>query len=1357
MPLYRRVLPLAWSFLAAVPLPAQSPPAVPEPLRPWVPWVLAQHPDLPCPLVDGERLCAWPGRLALDLDDGGGTFTVEAVADRELDLPLPGSPTHWPEEVTDDGGDALMRRLGEVPAARLGPGRHRLGGRWRWSRLPETLPVPPAYALVDLKLRGAAVAEPRREDDGTLWLARDRRQEDERDRVEIEVERLLEDGVPVTLTTRLRLRVSGGARAVELASPLPAGFIPTGLGGELPLSLAGGTLLVVQVRPGTWEVTLRARAAGPVREIALAERAGAAGVEWPERELWAFRAAPDVRAVRVSGAPGIDPQRTELPEEWRSLPIYQLTPGATLLFEELRRGQPEPPPDGVQLRRTWWLEQAGDRYTARDVLSGELFQGGRLEALAPAELGRFALGAGERGQVITEWDGGTGVEVRDAALQAVAELTYPRRGALPAVGWNRDVQSLHVALRVPPGWTLLAAPGTDRAGGSWLDEWTLLDLFLLLILSLATWRLDGRLRGLLAFAFLALAWHEPRATALWCWWLALLPLRGLLLVLPAERARLVRGLRWAVLAAFTFQLVVFCADQWRTGLFPQLEHKPLGPDAVYMRFMYSGWWRDEVVENAIPRPKAPAAPREAGLAPAVDTTIDADAVVQTGAGVPSWQWKSYDLTWNGPVTAEQTLRLFFVSPGVEGLLSLLRIAAVVLIAWGLIDPRRTTGAAAAKATPAVAAGLVLLGLLGTAPAQAQEPAESPDPIDLLAELERRLTAPPACHPDCVEVPRLVLAADAGGLRVTADVHAAADGAWTLPGPAAAWTPARVTVDGERAVALRRGDDGFFRLRLAAGVHQVVLAGPARDSVSLEFPLRPRTLEWQGEGWTVDGWRPDEPPPGALRLDRQLPLAAEAGAAAFAPEPWLELHRRLDVGVKWLVRSELRRHGPPGEVVRARVPLWPGESLTTAGIPVENGEALVGLDPGETVRRFESTLAETAVLELTAPADRPWLERWELACSPIWHCTAPSGGIGGESTAPSVGEGTAAGLAPVRHMDEGVWRPLWLPWPGESVTLAFARPAAAAGRTTTFDRAELTVSLGRRLLEADLTLAARASQGGEQAIRLPAEAALQAFAIDGRPHPVQGDGGRFAFSLEPGDHKVTVSWRQDHRTGFFERAPAVDLGGEAVDVILRLEVPPNRWLLWTGGPGWGPVVLFWQHLLVLALAAWALGRWAPAPLAWYDWLLLAAGLRQVPLAAAATVVAWLLALAVRRRLEPRRWWTYDGLQLALLVAGLIAVGVLYAAVHSGLLFPPQMQVLAPGAVRSSSASLAWYVDRAAEGLPRPWILSLPLWVWRVLMLLWSLWLASRVLRWAPWAWERLTVGPLLASPKAFARWREGMSA
>ncbi len=138
------------------------------------------------------------------------------------------------------------------------------------------------------------------------------------------------------------------------------------------------------------------------------------------------------------------------------------------------------------------------------------------------------------------------------------------------------------------------------------------------------------------------------------------------------------------------------------------------------------------------------------------------------------------------------------------------------------------------------------------------------------------------------------------------------------------------------------------------------------------------------------------------------------------------------------------------------------------------------------------------------------------------------------------------------------------------------------------------------------------------------------------------------------------------------------------------------------------------------------------------------------------IRWRAKASTWRSWTPRRWWTYDGLQVALLVLGLIAVGVLYAAVHSGLLFEPEMQVLAPGAAPAATAQLEWYVDRAAEVLPRPWILSLPLWVWRVLMLLWSLWLASRVLRWAPWVWERLTAGPLLASPKKFGEWREGPS-
>ncbi|NJL27756.1 MAG: hypothetical protein HC897_07600, partial [Thermoanaerobaculia bacterium] len=187
----------------------------------------------------------------------------------------------------------------------------------------------------------------------------------------------------------------------------------------------------------------------------------------------------------------------------------------------------------------------------------------------------------------------------------------------------------------------------------------------------------------------------------------------------------------------------------------------------------------------------------------------------------------------------------------------------------------------------------------------------------------------------------------------------------------------------------------------------------------------------------------------------------------------------------------------------------------------------------------------------------------------------------------------------------------------------------------------------------------------------------------------------------------------------------------------------------GGPGWGPAILFWQFLLAIVLVGWALGRWAPTPLTTRDWLLLAAGLTQIPLPVAALVVLYPVILGLRDRAVPRRFWSYDLQQLVLLGFGLFAAGSLYAAVHAGLLFQPDMQV---AGLDSYGSTLAWYVERIAGALPRPWVLSLPLWVWRLLMLLWALWLASRLLRWLPWCWNRLTLGPLLAGPKGFEAWR-----
>jgi hypothetical protein len=48
--------------------------------------------------------------------------------------------------------------------------------------------------------------------------------------------------------------------------------------------------------------------------------------------------------------------------------------------------------------------------------------------------------------------------------------------------------------------------------------------------------------------------------------------------------------------------------------------------------------------------------------------------------------------------------------------------------------------------------------------------------------------------------------------------------------------------------------------------------------------------------------------------------------------------------------------------------------------------------------------------------------------------------------------------------------------------------------------------------------------------------------------------------------------------------------------------------------------------------------------------------------------------------------------------------------------------------SATQSLHWFTDRSADALPQASAISLPLWVYKVLMLAWALWLANALIGW-----------------------------
>jgi hypothetical protein len=585
------------------------------------------------------------------------------------------------------------------------------------------------------------------------------------------------------------------------------------------------------------------------------------------------------------------------------------------------------------------------------------------------------------------------------------------------------------------------------------------------------------------------------------------------------------------------------------------------------------------------------------------------------------------------------------------------------------------------------------------------------------------------------VPRLALGVSPERLELRLAVDVAAETAVPLPsggeGEAAGFAPDAVAVDGKAADALRRDERGTLWLRLRPGSHTVLLAGPLppRATVEIPLPLRPQRVELAAppRGWSVLGIDEEGRASGALQLVRNAAAPAAPGAAAASSlEPtaipaFVRVERLLALGLDWSVETTVARVAPAEGAIVLEVPLLQGEAVTTPGVSVRAGRAVVSLAPGAGAVRWSSSLPPRETVALEAPREVAWTEVWRVDTSPLWHLSAQ-------------------GIPPVDVPSEGRRFREWQPWPGERVELAIERPEGTAGATLTFDRSRLVLRPGLRSTDATLALAVRSSQGGQHFVTLPEGAELTQISVDGSIEPLRQEGRRVPLPLAPGTREIELSFREPHGIAARLRGPELDLGLPSVNAHVAIEVPEGRWVLLAGGPRLGPSVLFWPLLAVVAGLAAALGRTGFTPLRARHWFGLGIGLTQAPLSAAALVVAWLLALGWRGRLSDaertRSAAVFDALQVVLVVLTLVALAALVLAIQEGLLGAPEMQVAGNG---STASLLRWYQDRAPGALPRPWVFSVSIWLYRLAMLAWSLWIAQALLGWLRWGFRQWSAG------------------
>ena len=197
-----------------------SPENVPVDLKPWIRWVLADQPEHLCPAVQEQAVCIWPGVLKLEVKADGGRFEQRLYSDREIEVQLPGSPERWPQQVRIDGKPAAVLQREAEPGVQVTAGEHRIEGIFIWLALPEVLQVPANLANVALSVDGKPVAFPKRDQENKLWLKQSASKKTETEQLELKVHRRIDDGVPLTITTRLLLKAGGAAREVNLGKVL---------------------------------------------------------------------------------------------------------------------------------------------------------------------------------------------------------------------------------------------------------------------------------------------------------------------------------------------------------------------------------------------------------------------------------------------------------------------------------------------------------------------------------------------------------------------------------------------------------------------------------------------------------------------------------------------------------------------------------------------------------------------------------------------------------------------------------------------------------------------------------------------------------------------------------------------------------------------------------------------------------------------------------------------------------------------------------------------------------------------------------------------------------------------------------
>lgn len=610
------------------------------------------------------------------------------------------------------------------------------------------------------------------------------------------------------------------------------------------------------------------------------------------------------------------------------------------------------------------------------------------------------------------------------------------------------------------------------------------------------------------------------------------------------------------------------------------------------------------------------------------------------------------------------------------------------------------------------------------------PAVSAPTSEVMAEYERRLFPAPSCleGDGCAQVQSARLSSGAGGLELTLEVHAQARSAIKLPSLGGAqWR-----ISGNGSPMLAKLPDGSIGALAEPGVSKMTLGIAEQGSeIILSFAKPPKFLSKSLTGWSVIA-----PEQGALSsikivrsktaIESKVDASNDAAQSAKFDAPlFLDVRKNIVFDATGAdITLSATRLSPAEKPASASIALAEGEKIVAEGVVVDGRQAKLDFAAGQSTATLRSRWDYKGALSLVAAEAADRRETWSIE---PW------------SKAPLKFEG----LSPITSSESSMSL-LFLPFPGQKVSMTATPIVPAAGAQIAIDNSVLTQSTGEDKSQLSWTMKARSTIAAPLELSAPTGWTLESATNNGQIASPSKKGEKYVVDLVPGSNALVLNFRQERDAGMLAKSPDIGVSAPVANSHWKMSIPANRWVVLAWGPLMGPAILIWGVLLAMVGLGYALSRFIKAEFApsFSGWIAVLVPLSALSPWSALIVVLFVFLLDIKQRHHERiSTSNWNGAQLGLMILGVLSAAILLSGVYAGLLGLPNMMVVGNG---SSAQSLNWYEDKAqmaldvSSGLSAGAVLA-PVWLWRAIMLGWALWMASAIAKRVPPLWAAMTLG------------------